>query len=86
MHWKAVKRVMRYLNGTKNYKLTLVRNHDSLFGYADANWTSQDHRYSISDRWRKYFMELSKAEHSHIALTHATKEALWLQNFITEVI
>ena len=48
IHWKAVKRVMRYLNGTKNYKLTLVRNHDSLFGYADANWTSQDHRHSIS--------------------------------------
>ena len=23
IHWKAVKRIMRYLNGTKNYKLTL---------------------------------------------------------------
>ena len=31
------------------------------------------------------FHGLSKAEHSRIALTHATKEALWLQNFITEV-
>ena len=48
LHWKAVKRVMRYLNGMKNYKLTLRRNHDSLLGYADADWASQDHRHSIS--------------------------------------
>ena len=48
IHWKAVERIMRYLNGMKNYKLTLGRNHDSLLGYADADWTSQDHRHSIS--------------------------------------
>ena len=48
IHWKAVKRVMRYLNGMKNYKLTLRKNHDSLLGYADADWALQDHRHSIS--------------------------------------
>ena len=48
IHWKAVKRVMRYLKGTKNYKLSLGNNHDGLIGYADADWASQDHRHSIS--------------------------------------
>ena len=37
IHWKAVKRVMRYLSGTNNYKLTLGKNRDSLLGYADAD-------------------------------------------------
>ena len=48
IHWKAVKRVMRYLKGMKKYKLTLGINHNGLLGYADANWVSQDHRHSIS--------------------------------------
>ena len=38
---------MKYLKGMKNYKLTLGINHDGLLGYADANWTSQDHKHSI---------------------------------------
>ena len=99
IHWKAVKRVMRYLNGMKDYKLTLRRNHDSLLGYADADWASQDHRHSIlayifqidggSISWScqtQNIVALSSTEAEFIALTHATKEALWLQNFITEVI
>ena len=48
LHWKAAKRAMRYLNRTKNYKLTLGRNQDGLLGYADADWALQDHRHSIS--------------------------------------
>ena len=48
IHWKAVKRVMGYLNGMKTYKLTLRKNHNGLLGYADADWASQDHRHSIS--------------------------------------
>ena len=91
IHWKAVKRVMRYLNRTKNYKLTLGRNHDGLLGYADADWASQDHRHSISAyifqinggsiSWscqKQNVVALSSTEAEFIALTHATKEALWL--------
>ena len=42
-----MKRVLRYLKGMKNYKLTLGQNKDGLLGYTDANWASQDHRHSI---------------------------------------
>ena len=90
IHWKAVKRVMRYLKETKNYKLTHGINHDGLLGHADANWASQDHRHSISAyifqidggsiSWscqKQNMVTLSSTEAEFIALTHATKEALW---------
>ena len=99
LHWKAVKRVMRYLNGMKNYKLTLGRNQDGLLGYADADWALQDHRHSISAyifqinggsiSWscqKQNIVTLSSTKAEFIALTHAAKEALWLEHFITEVI
>ena len=88
LHWKAVKRVMRYLNGMKNYKLTLGRNHDGLLGHADADWASQDHRHSISAyifrfdggsiSWscqKQNIVSLSSTEAEFIALSHAAKEA-----------
>ena len=39
-HWKAVKKVLRYMQGTKHYVLTYKKS-DSLevVGYADANHT-----------------------------------------------
>ena len=90
---------MRYLNEMKNYKLTLGRNRDSLLGYADADWVSQDHRHSISAyifqidggsiSWscqKQNIVALSSTEAESIALTHAAKEALWLDYFITEVV
>ena len=99
LHWKAVKRVMRYLNRMKNYKLTLGKNHDGLLGYADADWASQDHRHSISAyifqidggciSWscqKQNIVALQSTEPKFIAPTHAAKEALWLHHFITEVI
>ena len=80
---------MRYLNGMKNYKLTLGRNHDGLLGYADVDWASQDHRHSISAyifqidgrsiSWscqKQNIVALSSTEAEFIALTHTAKEAL----------
>ena len=47
IHWNTVKRVMRYLSGTKNYKLTLGKNCDGLLGYTDADWASvRDYTYT----------------------------------------
>ena len=99
IHWKAVKRVMRYLNRTKNYKLNLRKNHDGLLGYADADWASQDHKHSISAyifqinggciSWscqKQNIVALSSTKVKFIALTHAAKEALWSHHFITEII
>jgi hypothetical protein len=47
-HWEEVKRVLRYLKGTKNYELKFGRNTEGLEGFVDANWgNSEDDRHSI---------------------------------------
>lgn len=49
IHWRAVKRIMRYLKGTANYKLRFSRSKESLHCYTDADWASDmDKRRSCS--------------------------------------
>jgi hypothetical protein len=52
LHWEAVKRVLRYLKGTRDKWLVFGdRQNDSqgtLEGFADADWGLQEHRHSIS--------------------------------------
>lgn len=38
-HWKAVKKMMRYLQGTKDYMLTFKRSdHLEVIGYSDSDF------------------------------------------------
>ena len=37
-HWMAMKRIMRYLKGTSDFKLCLEGNDVVLRGFCDANW------------------------------------------------
>jgi transposase InsO family protein len=47
-HWEAVKRVFRYLLGTKDLQLTFGGGKHGLEGYTDADGASQEHRRAIS--------------------------------------
>jgi hypothetical protein len=47
-HLIAVKRVIRYLKGTKHLRLTLGGHEIDVSKYSDADWASQLHRHSIS--------------------------------------
>ncbi|XP_065631484.1 secreted RxLR effector protein 161-like [Quercus suber] len=39
-HWKAAKKVIRYLQGTKDYKLTFKRSNNlEVIGYSDSDFT-----------------------------------------------
>ena len=40
MHWKVVKRILRYLKDTKDYFICYQDKELCLVGYSDANWTS----------------------------------------------
>ena len=57
IHWEAVKRIFRYLSGTKDWKLD-----QGLEGYTDADGSSQEHRHAIfryvhlSYQWMGYFL------------------------------
>ena len=97
-HWEAVKRIFQYLLGTKDLQLTFGGGKYGLEGYTDADGASQEHRHTISGyafiinggavSWSSHKQELvtlSTAEAKYVTTTHATKEAIWLRNFIGEV-
>ena len=90
----AVKRLLRYIQGTKSYSLVFEPTNGQLTGYVDADWASDttDRRSttgyiftlgsaSISWRTRKQpTVALSSCEAEYMALAEATKEALHLRH------
>ena len=95
-HWTAAKKVMRYLQGTKDYMLTYRESdHLDLIGYTDADFAGcQDSRKSTSGyifmlasgavAWKSTKQTLtasSTMEAEFVACYEATKQALWLKNF-----
>jgi len=70
-----------------------------LEGFADASWgNDEDDRHSISGyvftkyggaiSWsskKQHIVALSSTEAEYIALTHATKEAIWLRTLLSEI-
>jgi hypothetical protein len=98
IHWEAVKRVFRYLLGTKDWKLVYGATDGGLEGYTDADGSSQEHRHAISGyvflinggaiSWsskKQELVTLSTAESEYVAATYAAKEAIWLRRIIGEV-
>ena len=98
-HWEGVKRIISYLNTTKNHWLTFRGMSKTLVeGYSDADWASQKDQHSISGyvfflehgaiTWsskKQYIIALLSTESKYIAQTHAAKEVLWLWNFVNEM-
>ena len=97
-HWKAVKKVMRYLQGTKDYMLTYRRSdHLEVIGYSDSDFAScLDSRKSTSEfvfllaggaiSWKSVKQSIiaaSTMEAEFVACFEATGHALWLRNFIS---
>lgn len=87
----AVKRILRYLAGTRNYGLLYERRKSNLLGYADASYGEQNDRKSTSGyafvkngaalTWssrKQPIVALSSMEAELIALNSAAKESLWL--------
>jgi Reverse transcriptase (RNA-dependent DNA polymerase)/gag-polypeptide of LTR copia-type len=97
-HWEAVKRVFRYLKGTRDYVLTYGTEKTGLIGYSDADGNSQEHRRAISGyaylidggavSWtskKQELVTLSTTESEYVATTHAAKEGIWLHRLISEL-
>ena len=97
-HWEAVKQVFYYLLGTKNWELTYGSTEDGLKEHTNADSTSQEHQHAISGcvflvnggavSWsskKQELVTLSTAKSEYVAATYSTKEALWLQQIISEI-
>lgn len=94
----ALKRVLRYVKYTINYKLVYNCNNDMLIGYCDANWGGD-----LTDRrsttgycfmfanclisWcskKQASVSLSSTESEYIAISMAASEACWLINLLKD--
>ncbi|CDO68674.1 hypothetical protein BN946_scf184652.g1 [Trametes cinnabarina] len=97
-HWDAVKRVFRYLLGTRTLSRVYGGEKRELEGFVDADGATQEHRRAITGyvflvdggavSWaskKQELVTLSTAESEYVATTHAAKEAVWLRRFIGEV-
>lgn len=95
-HWEAVKTILRYLQGTKDYGIKLGGKHQPLRGLVDS-----DHAGDIDTRrsttgyvfllnggpisWNSKLQStvaLSSTEAEYMALSAATQEALWLKGIL----
>lgn len=100
-HWSGLQRILRYLQGTKTYRLVYHRstNEAPLTGYADADFANGlDDRRSTSGimytvfgntvSWKtkkQTLVVLSSTEAEFVALCEASKEGMWLSNLLHEI-
>ncbi|HEV7736915.1 MAG TPA: reverse transcriptase domain-containing protein [Chlamydiales bacterium] len=99
-HWAAVKRVFRYLKGTKDQGVIFIREDKPLRlqVYADADFANSKDVKSISGyvcllggtpvAWsskKQGLVVLSTTEAEYIALTHAAKELIWIRRLLREL-
>jgi hypothetical protein len=95
-HWKAIKKVLCYLQGTKSYMLTYRRSDNlEIIGYLDADFVGcVDTKKSTSGYIFTLYLHpskrsskqtvtiLSTMQAEFVACYEATRQAVWLKNFI----
>lgn len=100
-HWNMIKRILRYIQGTKNFRLRYSRDADcQLHGYCDAGGAmdKEDPRCTTgytfmlqgaAISWnsrRQSTVALSSTEAEYLSLSAATQEALWLRRLASELL
>lgn len=98
-HWTGVKRIMRYIKATYNYRIGYRRGSgEPINGYVDADWANErDECRSYSGyvfkmaegaiSWsckRQTSVAVSSTEAEYVAMAHAAKEAIWLVRFMRQ--
>ncbi|XP_072054367.1 secreted RxLR effector protein 161-like [Arachis hypogaea] len=99
-HWKAVKRVLRYLQGTKHYGLIFNQCSDyRLYGFTDSDWAADlEDRKSVSGfcvflgtnliSWycrKQTTISRSSTEVEFRSLASYEVELEWIQNLLMEM-
>lgn len=98
-HWKAAKRVLRYLKGTRDYCSTYKKTGENLHGFVDADWGNvQGDRHSFSGyafmmasspiSWearKQRTVALSTTESEYMAICEATRESIYLKGLLLSI-
>ena len=97
-HWNAAKRILRYLKRTKNFVLCYYQTDEQVIGYSAADFAHNvDGRHSVSSyvcllrsgaiSWysgKQKHVSTSNTQAEYIALSHVTKEAIFLRQLFSE--
>lgn len=98
-HWIAAKRILRYLKGTQEKRLTYMMDDGDLTGYCDSDYANDiDNRRSTSGyafimqgaaiSWtskQQATVALSTTDAEFISMTLAIQECIWLHRFSNEI-
>ena len=97
-HFNAVWCIFCYLLGIKQLKLVLGGKVSNIVGFSDADWASHIHCHSISGfaffislgviSWsakKQPIITLSSTKSEYVALTHASKDIIWLHKLLKEL-
>ena len=98
-HWRAAKRILRYLKGTKQLCLTYNSQEQDFFGYCDSDW-AQDRNDRKSTTGYVFFfagapiswatkkqqsVAMSTCEAEYMAMSEATKEVMYLRQLLQSI-
>lgn len=98
-HWSGLKRILRYIQGTKDFGLLFVKGNveEPLIAFADADWGNSEDRKSTSGYlfnlfgntvcWqtkRQHTVAQSSTEAEFVSLAMCASEFLWLKNLLSE--
>ena len=101
LHWNAVKRLLRYINGTRNVGLKYFpEDNIRLVGFADSDWagftdsrkSTEGYVFSLCGgavSWKskkETVVALSTCEAEYISICSATKEAVWLSRIVNDIL
>jgi hypothetical protein len=98
-HWRAVKRIIRYLKHTRSCSLVYKKSQNTtLVGYSDSDWANSNDRKSVGGYtffyggalidWssrKQSTIALSSTEAETIALNEAAKESQWLRQLVHDL-
>ena len=98
-HWNMALRVLKYLNGTKEYGLVFKKQSTPMSGYSDSDFAGDvNDRKSTSGfvfllngsaiSWRskkQTVVAQSTTEAEYIAMSYAVREAIWIKSVIYDL-
>ncbi|KAJ1303834.1 hypothetical protein OPQ81_008255 [Rhizoctonia solani] len=99
-HWMAIKRELRYLQGTRDLGITYSQSKlAKLVGYVDADYAGDKNSSRSTSGWvflmaggpvawsscKQLTISLSSTEAEYVAAASTTRELVWLRQFISEL-
>jgi hypothetical protein len=100
LHWKVVKRILRYVQGTITFGIHYVAESTlDIIGFTDSNWAGDiiDHKstfgYSLNlgfgpicwSSKKQAAISLSSVEAEYIGVVNITIQVMWIQHFLTKL-